>query len=64
MLQVNCVLGDVPRERSVEGIRLNFESKGSEFSEELSGRVMFLSMRPEVSTPVKTPQQEPVPPNN
>ena len=56
-LQVNCVLGDVPRERSVEGIRLHFESKGSEFSEELSGRVMFLSMRPEVSTPVKTPQR-------
>ena len=59
-LQVNCALGEVPRERSVEGIRLNFESKGSEFSEELSGRVMFLSMRPEVNTPVRTPQ-EPAP---
>ncbi len=61
ILQVNCALGDVPRERSVEGIRLSFESKGSEFSEEVTGRVMFLSMRPEVSTPVKTLQQEPVP---
>ena len=60
-LQVNCALGEVPRERSVEGIRLNFESKGSEFSEELSGQVMFLSMRPEVSTPVRTPRQEPAP---
>jgi hypothetical protein len=44
----------------VEGIRLNFENNGGEFSEEVSGRVMFLSMRPEVSAPVK-PQQEPAP---
>jgi len=61
VLQVNCALGDVPRERSVEGIRLTFERNGSEFSEEISGRVMFLAMRPEASAPVKTPQQEPPP---
>ncbi len=61
VLQMNCALGDVPRERSVEGIRLTLDSKGSEFSEEVSGRVMFLSMRPEVSAPAKTPQQEPAP---
>ena len=61
VLQVNCALGDVPRERQVEGIRLTFESNGSEFSEEVSGRVMFLSMRPNLSAPVKTPQQEPAP---
>lgn len=61
VLQVNCALGDVPRERSVEGIRLSFESNGGEFSEEVSGRVMFLSMRPEVSAPAKTPTQEPAP---
>jgi len=61
MLQVNCALGDVPRERSVEGIRLTVERNGSEFSEEVGGRVMFLAMRPEASAPVKTPQQEPVP---
>jgi hypothetical protein len=53
----------------VEGIRLTLERNGSEFSEEVSGRVMFLSMRPEVSAPAKTLQQEPVPasaetPNN
>ena len=60
-LQVNCALGDVPRERSVEGIRLSFEKNGSEFSEEVSGRVMFLSMRPEVGAPNKTPQEEPAP---
>ena len=58
VLQVNCALGDVPRERSVEGIRLTLEKNGTEFSEDVSGRVMFLSMRPEVSAPVKTPQQE------
>jgi hypothetical protein len=55
LLQVNCALGDVPRERSVEGIRLAFERNGSEFSEEVSGRVMFLAMRPEVSAPAKAP---------
>jgi hypothetical protein len=61
VLQVNCALGDVPRERSVEGIRVTFERNGTEFSEEVGGRVMFLAMRPEVSAPVKTPQQEPAP---
>jgi hypothetical protein len=69
VLQVNCALGDVPSERSVEGIRLTVEKNSTEFSEEVTGRVMFILMRPEVSTPVKTRQQEPVPaspetPNN
>ncbi len=58
LLQVNCALGNVPRERQVEGIRITLEKSGTEFSEEVSGRVMFLSMRPEVSAPAKTPQQE------
>jgi len=61
MLQLNCALGDVPRERSVEGIRLAFERNGSEFSEEVGGRVMFLSIRRESSLPVKTSSEEPVP---
>ncbi len=61
VLQVNCALGDVPRERSVEGIRLTLEKNGAEFSEEVSGRVMFLAMRPEVSAPAKTLQLEPQP---
>jgi hypothetical protein len=43
LLEVNCALGDVPRERSTEGIRLTVERNGTEFSEEASGRVMFLS---------------------
>jgi hypothetical protein len=58
MLQVNCALGDVPRERSVEGIRITLESNNSEYSEETSGRVMFLALRPEVSTPAKVPEQD------
>jgi len=56
VLQVNCALGDVPRERSVEGIRLSLESERNEFSEEVSGRVMFLSMRPEASSIAKAPE--------
>jgi hypothetical protein len=58
VLQVNCALGDVPRERSVEGIRLTLEGTGGEFSEEVGGRMMFLSMRTEVGAVTKTPRQE------
>jgi hypothetical protein len=61
VLQVNCALGEVPRERSVEGIRLTLDRNNTEFSEEVGGRVMFLSMRPEVSEPVKAPQEEKTP---
>lgn len=58
LLQVNCALGSVPRERSEEGIRLTLERNGTEFSEEVSGRVMFLSLGPEVGAPAKTTNQE------
>jgi hypothetical protein len=58
LLQANCALGDVPRERSVEGIRLIFEKGGNEFSEEVGGRVLFLSMQLELSPTVKSSQQE------
>ena len=61
VLQVNCALGDVPRERSVEGIRLTLERSNSEYSEEINGRVMFLRMTPGMSTPVKAPQEEKAP---
>ena len=61
VLQVNCALGKVPVERQTEGIRLSLERNGTEFSLETSGRVMFLSMRPEVSAPDKAPQQERAP---
>jgi hypothetical protein len=56
VLQVNCALGDVPRERSVEGIRLSLEGDRNEFSEEVGGRVMFLSMRPGTSSNAKAPE--------
>lgn len=59
MLQANCALGKVPAGRQTEGIRLTLEGSGTEFSLEVSGRVIFLSMRPEIIAPVKTPQQEP-----
>ncbi|HUJ32106.1 MAG TPA: hypothetical protein VLY23_12550 [Candidatus Acidoferrum sp.] len=61
LLQVNCALGDVPRERQVEGIRLTLERNGVEFSEEVSGRVMLLVMRTEVGAPAKAPQREVAP---
>lgn len=57
VLQVNCALGGVPRERSVEGIRLSIEGNANDFSEEDGGRVMFLSTRPEVGAAVKAPPQ-------
>jgi len=44
VLQVNSALGDVPRERSVEGIRLSFEGNANYFSEEAGGRALFLTI--------------------
>jgi len=51
VLQVNCALGNVPRERSTEGIRLTLEGNGTDFSEEAGGRVMFLARQPEPGAP-------------
>ena len=45
VLQVNSALGDVPRERSMEGIRLSLNKNSVEYSEEASGRVMFLATK-------------------
>jgi hypothetical protein len=59
VLQVNCALADVPRERAIEGIWLKLEKSPTEFSEELGGIVMFLAMPPQPTTPAKTKQQEP-----
>ena len=58
VLQVNCALGDVPRERSADGIRLALEGNHGEFPQVTGGRAMFFAMRPDVSTTVKTQQQE------
>jgi hypothetical protein len=49
LLQVNCASGNVPDQRSIEGIRLTIEKNGGDFSEEAGGRVMFLA------TPAKAP---------
>jgi len=59
LLQVNCALADAPRDRSADGIRLKLENSPIEFSEELSGSVMFLVMPPQHSAPDKSKQQEP-----
>ena len=45
----------------MEGIRLTFESTGREFSEEVGGRVMFLTFLPENTLPEKDPPQKAVP---
>jgi hypothetical protein len=57
-LQVNCALGKVPAEHPVEAIRLAFERGGVEFDEEISGRALFLLMRPGASAAAKAPAQE------
>jgi hypothetical protein len=57
ILQLNCVLGDVPHERSIEGIRLSFDGSGAEFAEEAGARVMFLSMRTQVNGAVEMTHQ-------
>jgi hypothetical protein len=54
-LQVNCALGKVPPERSVEGIRLAYEKGGTEFDEEIGGRTMFLLTRTGASAAAKAP---------
>jgi hypothetical protein len=57
-LQVNCALGKVPDEHQVEGIRLAFERGGTEYDEEVSGRVLFLLTRPGASAAAKAPNPE------
>jgi len=57
-LQVNCALGKAPAEHPVEGIRLALERGGVEFDEEISGRTLFLLMRPGASTAAKAPAPE------
>lgn len=54
-LKVNCALGDPPREDAVDGIRFKPDGEGREFSGEASGRVIFLSTRPNGSASVVSP---------
>lgn len=57
VLELNCALGSVPSERSVEGIRVIFDRNEGKFSEEAGGRVMFLATRPEVNSLTRVPQE-------
>lgn len=59
-LEMNSALGNVPRERSVEGIRLLLDRSPANYSEEGGGRVMFLSKQP-VSVPANATQPAPAP---
>jgi hypothetical protein len=52
-LEVNCALGKVPPQRSVEGIRLALEKGGVPFDQEISGRAMFLLTRPGATAAVR-----------
>ena len=54
VLQINCALASVPRERSVEGIRIKLEKNNFEYAEEAGGRVIFLSQKHEGNAPGKT----------
>jgi hypothetical protein len=61
-LEMNCALGNVPRERSVEGIRLLSDGSGAKYSEEDGGRVMFLLMRSKkIVGPANSPPKETLP---
>jgi len=60
-LQVNCALGNVPRERSADGIQLTFDGSGSDYLQEASGRAIFLAMRHAPGLAAKGPQREPRP---
>jgi hypothetical protein len=57
-LQVSCALGKVPDEHPTEGIRLAFERGGTDFDEEVSGRVLFLLTIPGASAASKAPARE------
>jgi len=59
LLEVNSALGQVPSERSIEGIRLTLTGTTSKFSEVEGSRVIFLSVPFEASVHAQTFQQEP-----
>ena len=62
VLQANCAFGKCPpRTDRQMGFGFSYESSGSEFSGEAGGRIIYISMRPGVSTPAGTPTQEHTP---
>ena len=61
LLQVNCALRRCAARTLGGRYSPSVGEKYSEYSEEISGRVLLLAMRPEIAAPVRTPPQEPVP---
>ena len=57
VLQVNCALANVPRERSVEGIRIKLDKNNSEYSEEAGARVVFLAQKLGANEPSKVEER-------
>lgn len=55
-MEMNCAIGDVPGDRSVEGVRLLIENNGPEFSEEVGGRVLFLPISVPTGVSFRTAQ--------
>ena len=65
MLQVNCALGEVPADHSSEGIQLSIDRNGGEFSQPVSGRVIFLALPRTRLHSVDTPERPlPSPPES
>ena len=58
VLKMNCSLGDVPSEHSVEGVQLTIDGNGGEYSEATGGRVMFLAMPPGSMAPADASRHE------
>lgn len=60
VLQVNCALGNIPRDHSVTGIRIKIDGSDSEYVEDGNARVVIIGFGPEVSSRVpKTPAAQP-----
>ena len=52
-LKVNCALGIVPQEHSVEGIGITLDKENIEYAEEAGSRVIFLTGAHDVRVPVQ-----------
>jgi len=52
-LRVNCALGIVPQERSVEGIGITIDKENIDYAEEAGGRVIFLLPAHEARIPAR-----------
>jgi hypothetical protein len=57
-LQVNCALGAVPEQRSVEGIRITLDKDKIEYTEEAGARVVFLTAAREARVPARSTDEK------